>query len=88
MTLFGAFYDVILPIDRVSLTLDGVTSFMRIINVRNTCKRLRYSQNCGAIKTVAGFIQCNGGKLKESERYNFLFIGSCVLESKKISSRA
>ena len=46
------FYDVILPIDHVSLTLDGVTSFLCNINVRNTCKRLRYSQNFGGISSV------------------------------------
>ena len=34
------FYDVILPIDHVSLTLDDVTSFLLVLNVRNTCKRL------------------------------------------------
>ena len=43
------FYDVILLIDHVFLTLDGVTSFLRIINVRNTCKRLRYCQTFGGI---------------------------------------
>ena len=30
------FYDVILPIDHISLTLDGVTSFLRVINVSDT----------------------------------------------------
>ena len=43
------FYDVILPIDYVSLTLDGVTSFLRVTNVRNTCKGLRYSQTFSAM---------------------------------------
>ena len=46
------FNDVILPNDHVSLTLDGVTSFLRVINVRNTCKRLRYSQTVGGISSV------------------------------------
>ena len=41
------FYDVIFPIGHVSLTLDGVTSYYRVINVRNTCKHLRYSQTFG-----------------------------------------
>ena len=35
-----------------TLTLDGVTSFLRVINVRNTCKRLRYSQTFGGISSV------------------------------------
>ena len=43
----GPFYDVILPIDHVSLTLNGVTSFLRVINIRNTCQRLRHSQIFG-----------------------------------------
>ena len=46
------FYDVILPIDHVSLTLNGVTSFLCVINVRNTCKRLRYSQTFEGISSV------------------------------------
>ena len=46
------FYDVILSTDHVSLTLDGVASFLCVINVRNTCKRLRYSQTFGAISSV------------------------------------
>ena len=38
------FYDIILAVDHVSFTLDGVTLFLHVINVRNTCKHLRYSQ--------------------------------------------
>ena len=42
------FCDIILPTDHVSLT-----SFLRrIINIRNTCKRLRYSQTFGGISLV------------------------------------
>ena len=48
MMLFGAVFDVILPIEHVSLTLDCVTS-LPFINVRNTCKRLRYCQTFGGI---------------------------------------
>ena len=50
------FYDVILPIDHVSLTFDGVTSFLRVINVKETFKRLRYSKTFGGI-----FFQYSGG---------------------------
>ena len=46
------FYDVILPIDHVSLTLNGATSFFRVKNVRNTCKRLHYSHTVGEISSV------------------------------------
>ena len=35
-----------------TLTLDGVTSFLRAINVSNTCQRLRYSQPYGGISSV------------------------------------
>ena len=45
------FFDVTLPIDHAFFTLDGVT-FLRVINVRNTYKRLRYSQTFGGISTV------------------------------------
>ena len=67
------FYDVILPIAHVSLMLDDVTSFLRVINIRNTCV---------TVKNICGILQCNGGKLEESEGYNYFFIISCVLESK------
>ena len=68
------YYDVILPIDHIALTLDGVTTFLRVINVRNTCKRLRYNQTFGGISSVQW--------RTESEGYNCFFIVSCVLESK------
>ena len=41
-------------------TLHGVTSFFAHYK-HNTCKRLSYSQ------TFCGILQCNGGKLEESE---------------------
>ena len=46
------FYDVILSIDQVSLTLDSVASFLCVISVRNTCKCLHYSQTFGAVSSV------------------------------------
>ena len=49
---WAPFYDAILPIDHVSLTLDGVTSFLRVINERNTCKHLRYRQTFSGISSV------------------------------------
>ena len=58
------------------MTLDGVTSFSRIKNVRNTCKR------CITVEIVGGISLCNGGKLEEPEGSNCFFIVFCVLESK------
>ena len=73
MTYLALFHDVILPIDHVSLALDSVTSFLRGTNIRNTYKRLRYSQ------TFGGILQCNGGKLEESEGYNCFFFSSFLV---------
>ena len=33
-------------------------------------------------RPLVGFLQCNGGKLEESEGFNYVFFVSCVLESK------
>ena len=46
------------------MTLDGVTSFSRIKNVRNTCI---------TVKIVGGISLCNGGKLEKSEGSNCFF---------------
>ena len=59
------------------MTLDGVTSFSRIKNVRNTSKR------CITVKIVGGISLCNGGKLEVSEGSNcffhrFFFLCVCV----------
>ena len=66
-----AIYVLILPIDHVSLTLDGVTSFLR-----------KHVNACVTVKRLTGFPQCHGRKLKEFEGYNCFFIISCVLEMK------
>ena len=65
----------------VSLTLDCVTSFSRI-KKRSKCMQTPVLRS----NILAGFLQCNGGMLEETEGYNFSFIVSCVLESKWISS--
>ena len=52
----------------MSLTLDGVTSFSCVINIRNMCKRLSYSQTVGGISSV------QWQKVEESEGYNCFFI--------------
>ena len=61
LTQFLLNCDVSYPISHVTLTLDGVTSFQRVQNVESICKLLRYSQK------LSGFLQCNGGKVKETE---------------------
>ena len=58
------------------MTLDGVTSFLRLKNVTNTCKRMRRSLS------TAGVLQCNGGKLEEAEDFKYVFVVYFVLESK------
>ena len=55
------------------MTLDSVTSFSRIKNVRNTCNA------CITVKIVGGISLCNSGKLEESEGSNCFFHRfSCV----------
>ena len=58
------------------MMLDGVTSFLRLKNVTNTCKRMRCSLSIG------GVLQCNGGKLEEAEDFKCVFVVYFVLESK------
>ena len=70
-------FDLFDDVSSHSMTLDGVTSFSRIKILRNICKRLYYSQSFWW-----DFFSCNGGKLEKSEGYTFLFVVSCVLESK------
>ena len=58
------------------MALDGVTSFLRLKDVKNACKRLRNSPR------LAGFLQRNGGKLQEAEDFKSVFIVYCEFESK------
>ena len=58
------------------MTLDGVTSFRRLKDVTNTCKRMRNSP------TIAGFLKCNGRKLEEAEDFKCVFLVLCVIEAK------
>ena len=44
---------IISDVTIITKKLDGVTSFFCDINVRNTCKRLCYSQIFGGISSVA-----------------------------------
>ena len=58
------------------MALDGVTSFGRLKDVKNTCNRLRNSP------ALADFFQCNGGKLEDAEDFKSVFIVYCEFESK------
>ena len=57
------------------MTLDSVTSFSRIRNMRNTCKRIYH-------KVLLKVDVFSGGKLEISEILTYLFVVSCVLKSK------
>ena len=57
------------------MALDGVTSFLRLKDVTNTCKRMRRSLSMGDL-------QCKGGKLEVIEDFKFVFVVYCVLKSK------
>ena len=58
------------------MAFDGVTSFLRLKDVKNTCKRMR---RC---LVLAGVLQCKGGKLEEAEDFKFVFVVYCALKSK------
>ena len=62
------------------MMLYGVTPFLRLKDVTNTCKHMRCSQTIGVVKLLAGTLQCNGGKLEESEDFKCVFVVYCVLE--------
>ena len=53
------------------MALDGVTLFLRLKDVTNTCECMRHSLTIG-----------NGGKLEEAEDFKWVFGVTCVLESK------
>ena len=58
------------------MALDGVTSFLLLKDVTNTCSRMRHSL------TIGGILQCNGRKLLEAEDFKCVFVVYCVLDSK------
>ena len=58
------------------MTLDGVTSFLRLKNVTNTCKRMRRSLSIGGSSSV------QWRKLEETEEFKCVFVVYFVLESK------
>ena len=54
------------------IALDGVTAFCRLKDVTNTCKPTRNSPS------IAGFLQCNGGKLEEAKDFKCVFVAYIV----------
>ena len=58
------------------MALDGVTSFSRLKDVKT------HVNVCETVRRLAGFLQCNGGKLEEAEDLKFVFIVYCEFESK------
>ena len=60
------------------MALDGVTSFLRLKEVKNACI-VNVSE---IVRSLAGFLQCNGGKLEEAEYFKSVFIIYCEFESK------
>ena len=57
------------------VALDGVTSLLRLKTL------YIYVNVCDAVQFLAGFLQCNGGKLEEAEDFNCFFVVYCVLGS-------
>ena len=58
------------------MALDGVTSFLRLKDVTNTCKRMRRGLSIGGSSSV------QDGKLEEAEDFKFVFVVYCALKSK------
>ena len=58
-----------MPSYNMYMSLDDVTSFLRLKDVINTCKRMRRSLS-------------NGGKLGNAEDFKCVFVVNCALESK------
>ena len=54
------------------IALDGVTSFLRLKDVTNTCKRMQNRPTIGG----------NYSLLEEAEDFKCAFVVYCVLESK------
>ena len=60
-----------------AMALDGVTSFLRLKDVTNTCKRMQHSPTIGRISSV------QWGKVgREAEDFKCVYVVYCVLESK------
>ena len=58
------------------MALNSETSFCRLKDVKT------HVNVCETVRSLAGFLQCNGGKLEESEDFKSVFIVYCEFESK------
>ena len=58
------------------MALDGVTSFLCLKDVTNSCKHMQHSP------TIGRNLQDNGGKLEKAEDFKCVFVVYCALESK------
>ena len=58
------------------VVLDGVTLFLRLKDITNTCESMRHSP------TIGGNSSVQWRNLKEAEDFKCVFIVYCVLESK------
>ena len=58
------------------MALDGVTSFLRLKDVTNTCKRMRRGLSIGGSSSV------QRRKLEEAEAFKFVFAVYYALKSK------
>ena len=55
------------------MALDGVTSFLRLKDVTNTCKRMRRGLSIGGNSSV---------QRRKAEDFKFVFVVYCALKSK------
>ena len=55
------------------MALDGVTSFLRLKDVINTCKRMRRGLSIGGSSSV---------HREEAEEFKFVFVVYCAIKSK------
>ena len=64
------------------MALGGVTLFLRLKDVTNTCKRMRRGLSIG------GSSWCKDGNLEEDGDLKFVFVVYCAIKSKYISPSA
>ena len=57
------------------IALNGVTSFLHLKDITNTCKRMRHSP------TIEGISSVQWGKLEEAEDFKCVFAVYCMLGS-------
>ena len=58
------------------VAFDGVTSFLRLKDVTNTCQRMRRGLSIGGSSSV------QGGKSEEAKDFKFVFVVYCAIKSR------